>query len=278
MAKEKKSMGKFKNSYLAFTLLLVLSVLGQNKEVTPKKGIISFKKTEIITDSLIYKKSKRDLVIEMFKFNAKNLSDDADSIAVNNMIQEIADNFDMFDEPLEKINKSIKSVNMIFYSDSIDYYWTEDNNLIGFHNIINIKDFPEPQAKFKTSVQKFIQQEYNVYGDRKEYNFYFSNNQILEIKEFREEIKTIKGYICFRVIYTYLENGLDTGDDFTNFMKKYPNTRELWVTDRIKTLFHPVITDKEILQKYYPLEIKEYLETAKGIEMYYELENISLSN
>jgi hypothetical protein len=43
-------------------------------------------------------------------------------------------------------------------------------------------------------------------------------------------------------------------------------TKELWVTENIKSLYHPVLKYKTILQKYYPLEISESIEEMNGIK------------
>ncbi|CAM3905170.1 hypothetical protein FLSI110296_02490 [Flavobacterium sinopsychrotolerans] len=60
MAKEKKYMEKhnFKNSKLLILILISNNLLySQNETIVPKNGTIVFIKKEIITDTLLYKKS-----------------------------------------------------------------------------------------------------------------------------------------------------------------------------------------------------------------------------
>lgn len=63
------------------------------------------------------------------------------------------------------------------------------------------------------------------------------------ITEFREDTKIINGYLCFKVIVSPKEKDKDL------------QGAELWVTDRIKCRYHPLINHKQVLRKYYPLEI-----------------------
>ena len=53
------------------------------------------------------------------------------------------------------------------------------------------------------------------------------------------------------------------------------STRELWVTESIKSLYHPVINDFQILEKYYPLLIIQYSDEIKGFQTEYKLEKLT---
>lgn len=50
----------------------------------------------------------------------------------------------------------------------------------------------------------------------------------------------------------------------------------MWVTDKIKSLYHPIVFDKAILEKYYPLEILETQNDIRGFERRFRLEKIEL--
>jgi hypothetical protein len=106
----------------------------------------------------------------------------------------------------------------------------------------------------------------------------FANNNIIDIKELRNEIKLIKNFKCFKVVYTYSEG--DSEEEqlpyFAELMNGYKYTREMWVTDKIKSEFHPLVKDREILTKYYPVEITEYSDMTKGMVDKYELITLQL--
>ncbi|VXC11271.1 conserved hypothetical protein [Flavobacterium sp. 9AF] len=50
----------------------------------------------------------------------------------------------------------------------------------------------------------------------------------------------------------------------------------MWVTTQIKCNYHPVINEKDILIKYYPLEIVESFEGLEGQITTYTLDKISI--
>lgn len=280
MAKEKKYMENLSRIYLILAFLSMVSS-AQNKVIVPKNGIISFKMQEIITDSLAYRESNKKMIKDMFLANGKSLKNEMetkDTLQLSQTIEELSKSADFLEEMIFNELKENKSVVMIFYKDSINYHWTNDYGVIGSENIINTKAFPEPQTKFRAAIQKLIENNDYDYSERKEYDYYYSNNKIIEIKENKKETKKINGFDCFKVIYTFNEDGLDETDEFANFMKKYPQTREIWVTNKIKSPFHPIVREKEIIEKYYPLEIKQYSKEFKGIEEHYTITTFSLSN
>lgn len=253
----------------------------QNKVIIPKNGTISFKRQEIITDTIAYRASNKKMIKEMFLANGKSLKNEMetkDTLQLSQTIEDLSKSADFLEEMIFNEPKENKFVFMIYYKDSINYHWTSDYGVIGSENIINTKTFPEPQTKFKAAIQKLIENNDDDFSEIKNYDYYYSNSKIIEIKENKKETKKINGFDCFKVIYTFFEDGLDETDDFATFMKKYPQTREIWVTDKIKSLFHPLVREKEIIEKYYPLEIKQYCKEFKGIEYKYTITTFSLSN
>ena len=73
--------------------------------------------------------------------------------------------------------------------------------------------------------------------------------------------ENIIGNNCYKAIATYTEIEEAVNDpEFPEFNKpeEYIEVKlEMWVTKDIKTLYHPVLKVKEILENFYPLEINE---------------------
>ncbi|QQV04075.1 MULTISPECIES: hypothetical protein [Chryseobacterium] len=104
----------------------------------------------------------------------------------------------------------------------------------------------------------------------------FSSHVILTIVENKKETKKIKGYQCYKVVYEYKEDEKSNDEDFMDFAGNVTYKREMWVTDEIQCLYHPVVFEKSILEKYYPLEIKETDNTIHGFVTKYILQSINL--
>jgi hypothetical protein len=103
---------------------------------------------------------------------------------------------------------------------------------------------------------------------KKGLEYEFKENTYCSLKEFRDSVKVINGYNCFKVVITEKESRSFEG---INFIDLFPNSykfTEVYVTEDIKSLFHPIIVDKEILSKYYPLEIKQFSDLLKGYQVY----------
>ena len=95
---------------------------------------------------------------------------------------------------------------------------------------------------------------------------YQFENRKVDLKIFKDSIKEIGGYKCFKVLYVEKENFEYNGIQLS---KLYPNNRvftEMYVTDSIESNYHPTINNKFILDKYYPLEIRYYSNLFKGKE------------
>ena len=72
---------------------------------------------------------------------------------------------------------------------------------------------------------------------------YADFNTFKLLKENREIKKRIAGYDCFQILLENIKNKMII---------------ELYVTEEIKLNYHPNFNYKEILDKYYPLNIKVY--------------------
>lgn len=102
---------------------------------------------------------------------------------------------------------------------------------------------------------------------------FYINKKLKTLKEFKKEKRNIAGYKCFKIIYEYYEVSDEEEDEgYAKFAKDKFYTLEIWVTNEIKSSFHPIIKEKQILDKYYPLEIIETDSTLKGLVKKYSLQ------
>ncbi len=111
----------------------------------------------------------------------------------------------------------------------------------------------------------------------------------ITIKEYRDVKKNIFGYECFKVVITEKKNYMDAIDPFKMFSNseeisqnhqetlRYRTIKEIYVTEQIKCLYHPIIKSSNILKKYYPLEIIEKESSIEGSAIRYTLKKIELN-
>lgn len=110
-------------------------------------------------------------------------------------------------------------------------------------------------SKYKVEINRLAQNytKYNLSNNKivevKKYSFY-TNEQPYKEMIYKDSLKTIHGFNCFKVI---IEE--DYLDDSVKGKKTY---KEMYVTKDIYSLYHPVEIRKELLEKYYPLEVKIY--------------------
>lgn len=258
VVKEKKFMVKFK-IYLIVFLLTSFSFNAQNKTIVPKTGTIVFDKKEIIFDKELYLTSYKELMPKMKKAMKKQLylerltdGKKTDTIQLKLEVEKIAQNLEMFlpmliEEPKEEIKFYHE-----FKNDTIIQYNTFDGN----HQNEKI-------------INKILGTITNEFGE------YVENNEaeIIKLTEFRKETKMINGYKCFKVIYNYNEPEVS---DFDFLSSVVTHTREVWVTEAIKCNYHPLVHEKLILDKYYPLEITEYSDEIKGAKTIYSQKELLL--
>ncbi|MBQ4818858.1 hypothetical protein [Aquimarina sp. MMG016] len=102
----------------------------------------------------------------------------------------------------------------------------------------------------------------------KDFDTYYTKEKfLLKIWEDKKTIKKINGYDCYRVYVVYLDNGMVGAEQALSYYT-------LYVTDQIKKPYHPIIKFKSILDKYYPLEVKQEMEFYEGFEMKYTLKEL----
>jgi hypothetical protein len=104
----------------------------------------------------------------------------------------------------------------------------------------------------KTTLEKNISHDsITVVKSEEPYNY--SYDEIVKIQEFKNEIREINGFKCFKVLLEFKSGqNEDEGyhdEDYISFLNSKKQTKELWVTAKIKSYYHPVLKYKEILEK-----------------------------
>lgn len=81
---------------------------------------------------------------------------------------------------------------------------------------------------------------------------------------------------CFKIKCTY-QIIINHEESRSVFETEYPDEvvnveSEMWVTEKIKSIYHPAFKIKEILEKYYPLAIVETQSDVKVLkeDLYYK--------
>ncbi len=249
--------------YIILFLLTSCCVFSQNKTIVPKSGTIAFVKEEIVTDKNLYLKSFKELMPKVKKAMAKQLvyerladGKKTDTIVLKNEINKMSQAYEMLipmivNEPKEKIKFHHE-----FTGNTIIEYNSKDDN--------------------SNYNQKMINQLSGSITNENNEPVEINENEIIKLTEFKNETKIINGLKCFKVVYSFNHGNQESTFDFLSEIET--NIRELWVTQEIKCSYHPVINEKEILAKYYPLEILEHSDEIKGFKTTYTLESINLKN
>lgn len=246
--------------YLILLLFINNNIFSQNNAIAPRSGAIVFVKEEIIYDKELYVKSFKELMPKMKKAMEKQIvfecltdGKKVDTTLLKSEVEKTAQNFEMMlPFMLEEDNEKIKFYNE-FNKDIITKYYTVDSKLIKNKIIIN-----------QTTLE--VKDEYDEYVE-------IEKNEIIKLTEYKNDIREINGFNCFKVIYSYNEPNVEL-DFLANVTS---NSRELWVTQEIKCNYHPVINEIEILEKYYPLEIIEYSDDIKGKRTTYKIESLTIN-
>ncbi|NJM79936.1 MAG: hypothetical protein HC854_10520 [Flavobacterium sp.] len=257
---------------IAFIILFITSIAYSQtkKTIVPTTGAIVFKMEAIISDTIKYQKSYDRLSSMMIDYQIEKENANTFVNIDTSKVNQIKKTFKsiLHREIKNKIlNKDAESFkyHQKFHNNLIINYITSNDKIISDISIIN------PKLKLLKIVAS---DSISIISENKNYSY--NKNEIVEIKEFKKEKRIIKGYTCFKVVVSYKE--FQQNDiDFNNFMhQNYIQKRELWVTTQIKCNYHPVINEKEILLKYYPLEIIESTENIEGFVTKYLIEKIDI--
>jgi len=268
---------KLTNIFFIAFFFISISTVAQQESFTPTKGKITFTSSEIITDQKLAMKSYNEMTKKMI-LKLKNaikeeklaIKDDIDT----NKLELVTDTLSSILPELLQQKKS-KIDHSYIYKNSVIQYTAMQNGVSkgDFFTLI------DPAKSTTTLIIKTDTLE--TKGESEP--FKYSKNRDFSIKEFRDEKRTISGYSCFKVIFSYKKEEEPFNEDISNsekeflqYISSFKYYKEFWVTESVKSLYHPVCKDKEILDKYYPLEIKEYNDLTKGIEQVHLLKHISI--
>ena len=249
--KERRSMGKRNLQNVKILLVLLIScnaLYSQNKTIVPTKGAIVFVKKEIITDTVLYKKSMGKI------FDKLTLEVKKHALLEKG---KVLDTINQRDEQLYPMFDMIKSfaLQQIFSK--------EPKSIIKFHHSYNndeIEEFISSNGQY-VEKKKFINS-----SDLKDDDLLI----ITKVEEFKNETKIIKEFKCYKVVMDYFDLEQFPG------LNTIVNVMELWVTEDIKSNFHPFITSIDILEKYFPLEAKHSIKDVEGMYTTYDLVDFSL--
>ncbi|MBV7269341.1 hypothetical protein [Winogradskyella luteola] len=132
-------------------------------------------------------------------------------------------------------------------------------------------NFEREFTKYKVIINT-LTQDYTKYNKKtnkivktKKYKFHTSD---LPYKEmiYKDSTKVIHGFDCYKVLVVEDDPTSDTAG-----IKTY---KEMYVTNDIHSLYHPIQLRKEFLERYYPLEIKYYSDFLRDKITYYSAVSI----
>lgn len=251
-------MGKYK--ILVITCLFFQTLFSQ-KAIVSNVETIAFLKKEILTDEKQYKESVE-------KFKPRFLNALKQQIKLENDLKGLKTSEKELNEILSSIEPLFEMEMLKNNNEEVEFYQEVSDSVCNF--VISNK---VSGAKKETVILLKTLMYVNSDGQPKDY-FYNNEEEIVDIKEFRNETQIINGYTCFRVNYVYKEIP-EKGTDFF-FGELFLHERELWVTEKIKQNIHPVIHNLSILEKYYPLKIIENTQGLYGKYYSYDLVKLVL--
>ncbi|NML56538.1 hypothetical protein [Chryseobacterium cheonjiense] len=161
---------------------------------------------------------------------------------------------------------------MLFIEDSAIYTHKYTDSVIWYNKrkLSNNKITSREKINIKSNILFNLSQNDSTRIIEK-YTYSYSPIKITKILEKRNIRKNINNFECFKVIYEF-----KVIEAKSYFAENIVYRREAWVTDKIKSVFHPVVDEQEIIKKYYPLEVKETIKGVKGFERTYILNKLTL--
>jgi len=237
--------------------LLTLSINSQNKEVS-FNGKITFRILDKVTDAQEFDKSLKDIITKF------------DSVL---SLSKIDDGFRTFNiptlrlllDPRESNNIIPVRTNYQFNDSTIRIQSSRLGSTLETIKLINAQR--ETYNIISTKGLKKIK-ENEIY--------HIDNSSDFTIIEFRDSLKTISGYKCFKVL---MKENYDIKFDnisISDILPKSFKYTEMYVTDKIQSLYHPIINNRGILKRYYPLELRIWSDILKGKETLLLTEEIKI--
>lgn len=172
------------------------------------------------------------------------------------------------------------------YNDKITYYYEFVNDSIisryQTHNS-STENYTTGKSFINTKLKRAFSRYPYPFSTEPSYRITpFTTIKNLKIEEFRNDKMIIKGISSFKIKCSYDEiHVMAVDDEDLPFLKNLPDVinhkeSEIWVTEEIKSMYHPVFNVKEILERYYPLEISEKGSDMRGFMRTIELEELVL--
>ncbi|KQB99568.1 hypothetical protein [Pedobacter sp. Hv1] len=247
------------------------NAFAQKKVIRPKKGEIVFVSENIISNKELFEQSMKEKQTKLITLILATMGKEGE---IDSLAQKQAKNLDSVPFMLLTGNDEPMMFQHVYEDSLIRSYQSSDNGvMIGDYTLIDLKKSTFVlQAKVDRSI---------IYTKPQVY--YYAKNKEVTITEFRNERKNIHGYDCFKVIYKYKdgsgEENEEEYDEISTILSLDEfSIAEFWVTDQIQSLFHPICKEKEILAKYFPLEINQKISLFNGMTISTKLKSITLSN
>lgn len=217
-----------------------------------KNGSILFSVTPCITDS--GKTQAANLKTKMLEQLKKEAGDSEDTLVGQAILAIFSNVIDSFD-----INPSPYSIKITFTPDTIWRYYLKTDTIVGDYfriDPVNGKSWHFARTNnFSYPNQDFI-------------GYHKSGN----IKVDKNDTKKILGFDCYKVIYEL--EPMDAEEE--NFKIDEGNTvYEMYVTDAINLPVHALLTTYQLINQFFPLEIKKYSKNLNGISEKYTAKYLS---
>jgi hypothetical protein len=253
-------VNKSRNLKIAIAFLFSTILFSQSKTIVPRSGTIVFAKETKVTDNLAFKKSIKEFKPRFF-----------DAIKKGIVYERLQSGVETDSVQLES---SIKMLEYLFDQNFEETLKTMIEKTTIFHNYTYDKIYSYQFQNGKESSQMFYDKKSGKVYDKIDTKIIegFYNEATLEIKEYRDEIKMINNYKCFKIVYTYIV----TLEDYSFSDGIFKVKRELWVTEAIKSPFISFIKEQKLCKSYFPLEIIEYFVEIEGFETKYTLEKLAI--
>lgn len=150
--------------------------------------------------------------------------------------------------------------------------WTEKYS--AFTKKDSIKEIIKVNVKNKTytkfSTNRFVKGEEENNPFSVEFPLEYNPNKILKKELFNNETKTILGQTCFKVVFEVENRDIFSDYDLTTIPENFnTKTYTLWLSKNIKSVSHPIVNFKEILELGYPLQIEVNESLLKGRTLIY---------
>lgn len=250
-------------SFFNLCLILVISCEIKNKEHLFLTGEMVFEEQNIISNGKVFNSSIEDYIKlskKMFKSLDASKTENSTLKSIESEVNE------SIKQDLIKKYSHVKKKEYVFkFLDSIILYYNNDRYYEAINRKTNLVD------RYITNDSTKINKE-----SSKSYKYFNEKNLSISTVEYRDSVKKIKGYNCYKVIFSIGSSKelKSINREFYELSNHIKEKYELYVTDKIKLKYHPTFKYKSILDKYFPLEIKKSSNLFEGVYTQYKLVNI----